>query len=231
MAQITCPECKEQISDAADNCPKCEYKLTSEEAVKLKKKQITTTQPGCIAVLGVVVILGVLFILSLIVVFSYPTKTEKETGTWRRKNEVLSDPAKVRTLPQKQEQTTGNEAWLGRWSLESIGSRSTGQHLAGSLQSDIFISWNWTFYADGQFESKLIQDTGQGIITTTASGTYQVSGDMYETMLNEAIMSMGETSVPIPNVTSHQIGTWSRTGETLSIIPAGSPTKVFKRIY
>ena len=59
-------------------------------------------------------------------------------------------------------------------------------------------------------------------------GTYQVSGNKYNTELKEAVMSIGSTSVPIPDMTSYQSGTWSRTGDTLTMIPIGSATKVFK---
>ena len=39
MARIPCPECKRQISETADSCPKCGYKLTPEEAAIIKKRQ------------------------------------------------------------------------------------------------------------------------------------------------------------------------------------------------
>ena len=39
MARIPCPECKKQISDTAESCPKCGHKLTSEEVAKIKKEQ------------------------------------------------------------------------------------------------------------------------------------------------------------------------------------------------
>ena len=244
MALIRCPICMQRISNIVEICPECDYRFTPEEIAKNHARNKKTKEVK-IGLLFICAFFAITFIVaSLITRESTTSGTQRDqlkssagTSTYSSQPEpsktIKTQPpsAPVMSAPTQQEQIAENDAWLGTWSLESIGSRSTGQHLAGSLQSDIFVSWNWTFFADGQFDSKLIQDTGQGIITTTASGTYQVSGDMYETMLNEAIMSMDETSVPIPNVTSHQIGTWSRTGETLSIIPAGSPTKVFKRIY
>ena len=39
MARISCPECKRQISETANSCPKCGYKLVREEVVKTKKKR------------------------------------------------------------------------------------------------------------------------------------------------------------------------------------------------
>lgn len=53
MARISCPECKRQISETADSCPKCGYKLVREEAVKTKKKR-QGVQMLCV----IVVVLG-----------------------------------------------------------------------------------------------------------------------------------------------------------------------------
>lgn len=39
MARISCPECKRQISETSDSCPKCGYKLDREKVVKAKKKR------------------------------------------------------------------------------------------------------------------------------------------------------------------------------------------------
>ena len=39
MALITCPECKKKISDTADSCPSCGYKLTSEKIADIKKEE------------------------------------------------------------------------------------------------------------------------------------------------------------------------------------------------
>ena len=166
-----------------------------------------------------------------------PEGTTLATGTWD--GTVLlwdltgpttyNNPSqRMATVETQQELTTGKTAWLGTWSLELINGQSTAENLAGSLKSDIFLSWNYTFYVDGRFEAKLRQDTGKGIITTTTYRTYEVSGNRYNTVLKEAIMSMGPTSVPIPDMTSYQSGTWLRTGDTLTVIPVDSATKVFK---
>lgn len=48
MAMIKCPECKSEISDKADACPKCGYNL----AAKRKKKQQSLRSCGCLVVLG-----------------------------------------------------------------------------------------------------------------------------------------------------------------------------------
>lgn len=38
MAMIQCPECKKAISDTAESCPKCGYKLTENKRTELKQK-------------------------------------------------------------------------------------------------------------------------------------------------------------------------------------------------
>ena len=123
-----------------------------------------------------------------------------------------------------------NEEWLNTWLVESIDGHSPEQHLAASLKSDRFVSWEYTFFDDGTFASKLSQDTGSGILVTTILGTYQVAGNRYATETTSAAASMNTTSVPVPDVVGlNQDGTWSRAGDALTLVPLGSPIKVLKR--
>jgi len=46
MALITCPECKKKISENAESCPKCGYRITPGEAFEIKVKE-QKTQKGC----------------------------------------------------------------------------------------------------------------------------------------------------------------------------------------
>lgn len=39
MALIRCPECKKQISETAESCSRCGYKVTPEEVAEIKKKK------------------------------------------------------------------------------------------------------------------------------------------------------------------------------------------------
>ena len=249
MALIRCPRCMQRISDTVDICPECEYKFTPEEIAKNKK-----TKEVKIGLLLICAFFVITFIVASLITrestttetWEEPAKSSTDTSTYssqpERPKTVETQPpsAPVMSAPitsvspeteDQQEQTTGHETWLGTWSLDFIGGQSTEENLAGSLQSDIFLSWNHTFYANRRFESKLRQDTGNGILTTTTYGTYEVSGNRYNTVLKEATMSIGSTSVPIPDITSYQSGTWSRAGDTLTLVPVGSSTKVFKRIY
>ena len=157
---------------------------------------------------GCMGIIGILLVFFLGIILFTPTKTGIKTKTW-------------------QVQTKENEEWLGTWSIESIGGKPIGQYMADRGSFDIFISWNWTFYSDGTFNSSLHQDTGQGIITTRISGTYKIDGDRYETKQTEAIMSMNAASVPILTGTLSQTGRWYRIGDTLTL--NGFSEKVFKR--
>ncbi len=45
MALIKCPECKKDISDKADNCPNCGYKILESEKEQLKKLAELQKQP------------------------------------------------------------------------------------------------------------------------------------------------------------------------------------------
>ena len=250
MALIPCPECRRRISETAESCPNCGYTLTLEEGTKIKKirKKRSAGMIGFLVLLAsfvAITILAVLYSPESTTTRSWEESSKSSTGTSMYSSQheasksretqpplapAMSAPttSELSETESQKEQATGSEAWLGTWSLEFIGGQSTEENLAESLQSDIFLSWNHTFYVDGRFESKLRQDTGNGIITTTTYGTYQVSGDKYNTVLKEAIMSMGSTSVPIPNITSYQSGTWSRMENTLTMIPVGSSTKVFE---
>ncbi len=53
MARISCPECRRQISETAESCPKCGYKLTPEVVAAAKKKE-RNVQMGCAVALVVV---------------------------------------------------------------------------------------------------------------------------------------------------------------------------------
>ena len=249
MALIRCPRCMQRISDTVEICPECEYKFTPEEIAKNKKTKEVKIGLLCICAFFVITFI----VADLITRESTTTETRQEpTKSSTDTSKYSSQPEPPKTTKTKspsvpvmstpkpteppeteiqQEKIAANEAWLGTWSLEFINGEPTAKNLSSDLGSDIFVSWNYTFYADGRFESKLRQDTGTGIITTTASGTYEVSGNTYNTVLKEAIMSIGSASVSIPNITSYQSGTWSRTGDTLTMIPVGSSTKVFKRKY
>lgn len=66
MALINCPECQNQISDKADNCPKCGYPIAGKKSkITVQKKEgcfLQTLNLGCL----IFVIAILLFISSFI---------------------------------------------------------------------------------------------------------------------------------------------------------------------
>lgn len=53
MGLINCPECKKQISDSAEACPKCGFKFTPESMSTEKEKQKKASKAagfGCLAI-------------------------------------------------------------------------------------------------------------------------------------------------------------------------------------
>ena len=71
MALIPCPECEKQISDTAESCPDCGYKLTSEivdsikrDEAEKKKQQEVAADKGCVVAASIV---GGITILAIII--------------------------------------------------------------------------------------------------------------------------------------------------------------------
>jgi hypothetical protein len=60
MALITCPECQKKISESAETCPNCGFKLSSEKVKNIKEQDKENFRNGAI---GCVVILIVFFLL------------------------------------------------------------------------------------------------------------------------------------------------------------------------
>lgn len=63
MALIQCPECKKQVSENADNCPNCGYKLTPEVKATIKAKQIKSKKTNRIFWLSMIVIIIVAIVV------------------------------------------------------------------------------------------------------------------------------------------------------------------------
>ena len=229
MALISCPECEKQISETAESCPECGYKLTAEVVASVKKDEAEvekqpqkTTKPGCVVALGIVLVILLVKLIGILLEEDQNKQSERSTSP-----STYSSPS---STPKTQKvEPIGHEEWLGTWFVESIGGQPTGLYLAAGIESDTFTSWDWTFYASGRFKSKLLQSMGERTMTTTFSGTYHVSGNKYETKTSEAIMSFPEKSISMSDKVEYQNGTWSRTENTLNLMPNGWPTMVFKR--
>lgn len=65
MALINCPECKRLISDTADFCPHCGFKLSQEiveEIKRQKEKENKRTKIGCLIFLilfAILIVIGI----------------------------------------------------------------------------------------------------------------------------------------------------------------------------
>ena len=96
---------------------------------------------------------------------------------------------------------SGSE-WAGTWSIESLDGQNYEAFWAALGFS--IVTNSWTFHDDGTWEAEL---TLEGLAAVKSMGTYSLSGSNYTaTGLSEALDRTG------PNA-----GTWSRTGNTLTI--------------
>ena len=71
MALISCPECKNRLSETADRCPKCGCKLTPEMTAEIRKKDLQAQKLGAIGCLSILVILLIIYVIG-----SYSSKKD-----------------------------------------------------------------------------------------------------------------------------------------------------------
>jgi hypothetical protein len=82
MAMITCPDCNKKISESADSCPNCGYKLTPEKIAEIKKKGQQGQKRFNIGCLSLIVMFVVLYLIN-----SFPSNSTKST-TPKTKEEI-----------------------------------------------------------------------------------------------------------------------------------------------
>jgi hypothetical protein len=63
MALIQCPECSKNISETADSCPKCGWRLTPEKVLAIKQKQ-KDQRLGCLVIAAIFIVLIIIVQLS-----------------------------------------------------------------------------------------------------------------------------------------------------------------------
>ena len=96
---------------------------------------------------------------------------------------------------------SGSE-WAGTWSLESLDGQNYEAFWAALGFS--IVTNSWTFHDDGTWDAEL---TLEGLPAVKSMGTYSLSGSNYTaTGLSEAL-----------DGTETDTGTWSRTGNNLTI--------------
>ena len=109
--------------------------------------------------------------------------------------------------------------WAGTWAVESINGLNYEMFWA-SLGSSVTTN-NITFHDDGTFD---IEVTIEGLATTKSMGTYSLSGSNYTASgFNVSTTAAEETG------SDESTGTWSRSGNTLTINSNDGTTIVFKR--
>ena len=82
MALITCPECRKKISDVADSCPNCGYKLTSEKIADIKKEEKKVTNIATFITIFI-------FIIFIIFISGSPSNTETATPKVETRQEKI----------------------------------------------------------------------------------------------------------------------------------------------
>ena len=126
--------------------------------------------------------------------------------------------------------------WVGTWAMESVDGQSVEQSMQEDFgdEADVSIVTNsWRFNSDGTMEAevrvKIEGGEGGTEITATsartAMGTYSLSGSSYTLTLEITINFLGEAATE----TDVDTGTWSRKGNTLTLISDEGETIVFKK--
>ena len=127
--------------------------------------------------------------------------------------------------------------WVGTWALESVDGQSYELFLKedfGRDEVDVSVVTNeWTFNDDGtlEVENKVKIEGGAGgseitaTILQNATGTYSLSDSSYTLTLEMTINFLGETEIQ----TDEDTGTWSRSGNTLTLNSEEGETIVFKK--
>ena len=126
--------------------------------------------------------------------------------------------------------------WVGTWAMQSVDGQSVEQSMQEDFgdEADVSIVTNsWRFNSDGTMEAEVRVkiEGGQGgteitaTISQNTTGTYSLSGSSYTLTLEITINLFGEAETE----TEVDTGTWSRKGNTLTLISDEGETIVFKK--
>ena len=238
MALIACPECEKQMSDTAESCPDCGYKLTPEivesikkdetEKAEKEKQQQEAINKGCL--IGGLIVLGIGILIGIIFVIAENNAERSAQRAREESDERIRQSVAERSKPKKEElEPLAHDDWVGTWYVESVDGDPTGLGSGSEIGLGDFHWWDWTFHADGRYESKMRQDMGDHNADHTMSGIYNVIGAIYTTQSNRVTMYVGGQYVPVSNQVHYEIGTWSSTEDTLTLKPDDWSTMVFRR--
>ena len=128
--------------------------------------------------------------------------------------------------------------WVGTWVLESVDGESFEEAFEEEGVNATIITNNWTFDSDGTFETGFaikievnedgLELSGEGQIKWT--GTYSLSGSNYTlTPTGAEGTGLFKEDVEPVGPTDKDTGTWSRTGNTLTLISDDGAIIVFKK--
>ena len=132
--------------------------------------------------------------------------------------------------------------WVGTWEIETIDGESLDQGFTndfGYADINLSITANeWTFDSDGTMEVEFgmkfevkeqgLAISGEGSMKIT--GTYSLTGDNYTlTPTNVEGTGLFEGDVDPVGPTDDDTGTWSRSGNTLTLNSDDGSTIVFKK--
>ena len=126
--------------------------------------------------------------------------------------------------------------WVGTWTMGSVDGQTVEQSMQEDYgdEADVSIVTNsWRFNSDGTMEAEVRVkiEGGQGgteitaTISQNTTGTYSLSGSSYTLTLEITINLFGEAETE----TEVDTGTWSRKGNTLTLISDEGETIVFKK--
>ena len=126
--------------------------------------------------------------------------------------------------------------WVGTWAIETVDGQSSEQSMKEAFgeEADVSIVTNsWRFNSDGTMEAEVRVkiEGGQGgteitaTISQNTTGTYSILGSSYTLTLEITINLFGEAETE----TEVDTGTWSRKGNTLTLISDEGETIVFRK--
>ena len=166
MALIACPECEKQMSDTAESCPDCGYKLTPEivesikkdetEKAEKEKQQQEAINKGCL--IGGLIVLGIGILIGIIFVIAENNAERSAQRAREESDERIRQSVAERSKPKKEElEPLAHDDWVGTWYVESVDGDPTGLGSGSEIGLGDFHWWDWTFHADGRYESKMRQ--------------------------------------------------------------------------
>lgn len=149
MAMMTCPECGKEISDTAESCPNCGYRI------KKKKKN------GCLIVLIVIIVVFLLFVFAI-----WAATSETDNSTQKSQIVVQSETTESSLLS---DEDTFNET-CAKYIFDFIKN--------GSFYNPSAVRVLRAAYAPAEKEEYAQELGADGILYVTVQGTNRMGGTL-----------------------------------------------------